>query len=175
MNINSFVRHALHHCVICRYLRGTVNQQRMGDLPVDRLDSAPPFTHTGVDLFGPFFMKVRRSVVKRYGEMFTCLSCRAVHLELVNSLETDSFIMALRRFISRRGDVRMIRSDNGTNFVGAYKQIHRELIKTDHLKIADFLSKHKGGLSGKGIHQVQAILAASGRDRFVKLEAFCPP
>ena len=144
VNINSLVRHVLHHCTICRYLRGVVIQPKMGDLPSDRVESSPPFTHTGVDLFGPFFIKIRRSIVKRYGVMFTCLSCRAVHLESVDSLETDSFIMALRRFISRRGDVRMIRSDNGTNFVGADKQLHREFMKMDHTKIANFLSRHKG-------------------------------
>ena len=144
VNINSLVRHVLHHCTICRYLRGVVIQPKMGDLPSDRVESSPPFTHTGVDLFGPFYIKIRRSIVKRYGVMFTCLSCRAVHLESVDSLETDSFIMALRRFISRRGDVRMIRSDNGTNFVGADKQLHREFMKMDHTKIANFLSRHKG-------------------------------
>ena len=90
-------------------------QQKMSNLPVDRMEVSPPFTYTGVDLFGPFYIKVRRSLLKRYGVMYTCLASRAVHLENAHSMETDSFIMTLRRLISRRGNVRLIRSDNGTN------------------------------------------------------------
>ena len=58
-----------------------------------------------------------RSVVKRYGALFTCLASRAVHIEVANSLETDSFIGSLRRLICRRGSVREIRCDKGTNFI----------------------------------------------------------
>ena len=144
INVNSLVRQVIHQCVICRNLRGAIVQQKMSDLPTDRMESAPPFTYTGVDLFGPFYIKVRRSVVKRYGVLFTCLASRAVHLEVAHTLETDSFIMVLRRFISRRGNVRLIRSDNGTNFVGADKQLHEEFMKMNHSKIADFLSKCNG-------------------------------
>ena len=55
--------------------------------------------------------------MKRYGLIFTCFSCRAIHLEMTNSLDTDSFILGLRRFIGCRGPVRSITSDNGGNFV----------------------------------------------------------
>ena len=118
----------IHQCVICRNLRGAIVQQKMSDFPTDRMEAAPPFTYTCVDLFGPFYIKVRRSVVKRYGVLLTCLASRAVHLEVAHTLETDAFIMVLRRFISRRGNVRLIRSDNGTYFAGADKQLHEEFI-----------------------------------------------
>ena len=68
----------------------------------------PPFTNTGIDYFGPLTVKQGRrtrstdGTSKRYGAIFTCLSTRAVHIELVGNLSTDNFILALRRFISRR-------------------------------------------------------------------------
>ncbi|XP_066928973.1 uncharacterized protein [Clytia hemisphaerica] len=144
ININSMVRHVIHQCVVCRHLRGATIQQRMSDLPIDRIEAAPPFTYTGLDVFGPFYIKVRRSLVKRYCVLFTCLASRAVHIEGIHSMETDSFILSLRRLVARRGNIRMIRSDNGTNFVGADKQLYREFMNMDHSKIADFLSKHNG-------------------------------
>lgn len=75
---------------------------------------------------------------KRYGCLFTCLCIRAIHIEAVNSLEADSFIQALQRFISRRGLPQMIRSDNGTNFVGACKEIGRS-IEEWNSKVSEFL------------------------------------
>ena len=106
-------------CVKCKKLRGAVQEQRMSDLPEDRLETAPPFTYCAVDYFGPFIVKDGRKELKRYGVLFTCMASRAIHLETSNSLDTDSFINALRRFISRRGPIRQLRSDQGTNFVGA--------------------------------------------------------
>ena len=119
INANSVVRHFISKCVECRHLRGTTGEQKMADLPEERITSAPPFTYCGVDLFGPFQIKQGRKEVKRYGVLFTCLTSRAVHIETADSLETDSFINALRRFIARRGPLREIRSDQGTNIVGA--------------------------------------------------------
>ena len=87
----------------------------MADLPVERSTEAPPFTYCIVDMFGPHLIKERRSQLKRYGALFTCFSCRAIHIEVTNALETDSFILARRRFMARRGAVRSIWSDNGTN------------------------------------------------------------
>jgi len=54
----------------------------------------PPFTHLGVDYFGPLFVKQGRSQVKRYGSLFTCLTMRAVYIEVAHTLEADSFICA---------------------------------------------------------------------------------
>ena len=61
--------------------------------------------------------------MKCYGAIFTCLASRAVHIETANSLETDSFLNALWRFIARRGPVRDIRSDQGTNIVRAKNKL----------------------------------------------------
>ena len=120
---------------MCRKLRGTTQDQKMSSLPSDRLEVAPPFTYCAVDLFGPFFIKEGRKEMKRYmyGVFFTCLLCRAVHVEACNSLETDSFINCLRRCIAIRGPIRQLRSDRGTSFVGAeneLKNAHRSLTAT---------------------------------------------
>ena len=96
-------------CFLCRKLRRSAESQKMANLPEDRLEPAPPFTYCAVDLFGPWDIKKRRTEVKRYGVLFTCMSSSAIHLETSSTMETDSFINALRRFICRRGPVRQIR------------------------------------------------------------------
>ncbi|XP_060607803.1 uncharacterized protein LOC132759944 [Ruditapes philippinarum] len=138
---SSAVSFLLSKCVICRKLRSPAQGQKMADLPVDRLEPAPPFTYCGVDLFGPFYIKEGRKELKRYGVLFTCLLCRAVHVETVNSLETDSFINCLRRFIAVRGPVRQLRSDRGTNFVGADNELKEAFYELNHSKMTEFLIK----------------------------------
>ena len=116
------VRRVIGNCVFCKKRKAPVGQQLMADLPLGRLQvNEPPFLPVGVDYFGPFLVKQGRSQVKRHGCIFTCLSMRAVHLEVAYNLTTDSFLQALRRFRSRRGKPQQIHSDNGTNFVGAEK------------------------------------------------------
>ena len=116
----------------------------MASLPQSRIQAfTPPFYNTGVDYFGLLFVKERRSTVKPYGCLFTCLVTRAVHLEIVHSLETDSFIMALRRQIARRGKPRNVYSDNGTNLVGAERELRKCLNGMDQAKISDTLSQDR--------------------------------
>ena len=86
---------------MCRKLRSNLQQQRIAILPKDHVEPAPPFTYSAVDYFGPFSVKERRKEVKRYGVIFTCMASHAVHVEVADTLETDSFIRALRRFICR--------------------------------------------------------------------------
>ena len=82
-----------------------------------------PFSTTGVDYFGPINVKCGRRLVKRYGCIFTCLKMRAVHIEIAHDMSTDSFIMTMLRFFSRRGYPKQIYSDNGSNFVGAEREL----------------------------------------------------
>ncbi|XP_071948684.1 uncharacterized protein [Antedon mediterranea] len=158
----SAVSQYLRKCVTCRRSRGQLGAQKMADLPIDRLSESPPFTYYGVDLFGPFIIKERRSRVKRYGVIFTCMASRAIHLESVNSLETNSFINALRRFLSIRGPVYQMRSDQGTNFVGAINEFS---------KVQNFLrdqqcrwilnvpsASHMGGVWERQIRTVRSAL-----------------
>jgi hypothetical protein len=123
-------------CIHCRKRDGQPMGQRMADLPPDRtVSDNPPFTYVGVDCFGPFSVKRGRSEVKWYGCLFTCLSMRAVHIEVLPSMETDTFLNALQRFITLRGAPKMIRCDNGTNFAGAEREIRERLLEMDKLKI----------------------------------------
>uniref|UniRef100_A0A182PWL6 Integrase catalytic domain-containing protein n=1 Tax=Anopheles epiroticus TaxID=199890 RepID=A0A182PWL6_9DIPT len=101
---------------------------RMAPLPPARLAMGQrPFTHIGLDYFGPMTVKVGRSAVKRWVALFTCLIIRAVHLEVVHALTTESCILCVRRFISRRGAPSTIHSDNGTNFRGAKAILEQQL------------------------------------------------
>ena len=63
-----------------------------GNLPVERITEAPPFTYCGVDMFGSFFKREKPSDLKRYGAMFTCFVSRAVHIEVTNQNDIDSFV-----------------------------------------------------------------------------------
>ena len=111
----------------------------MSDLPKERCCEAAPFTHCGVDMFGPFIVRERRSNLKRYCALFTCFASRAVHIEVTCTMETDSFIQALRRFMARRGKVRSIRSDNGTNFVGTDNELRKAMEEMNQEQIRDYL------------------------------------
>ena len=108
------------------------------------MSEEPPFTYCGVDLFGSFLVNNGWKEVKRYGALYTCLSSSAIHIEVVYSLITDSLIMSLRRFVARRGNVRMIRSDNGSNLVGTSAELSRAFQEMDHIKIGNFLKENGG-------------------------------
>lgn len=113
--------------------RTSNSAKKMADLPISRLAcDSPPFTCVGTDYFGPVEVKRVRSLVKRYGVLFTCLASRAIHLEMAYSLDTDSCILALRRFICRRGQVQEMISDNGTNYVGAKRELRDCLAQLDN-------------------------------------------
>ena len=173
---SAVVSSIIYHCLTCRKLRGRTLDQKMADLPNDRLDPAPPFSYCGVDYFGPFYVKEGRKELKRYGVVFTCFTSRAVHLEVANSLDTDSFINALRRFICIRGPIRHLRSDRGTNFIGAESELQKAVSEMDDERIAEFLrnegcdyfkfkmnvphASHMGGVWERQIRTVRNILAS---------------
>lgn len=170
----SAIRKLISECTVCRRLRGRVGEQKMANLPEDRLlPDKPPFTNVGVDFFGPFDVKRGRRTVKRYGVMFTCLTIRAVHIEVADSLDTSSCINALRRFISRRGQITIMRSDNGTNFVGAEKELREAIESLNQSQIEKAMQKkgikwifnspsasHQGGVWERQIRTVRRILNA---------------
>ena len=96
------VRRVVGKCLKCRFWNARPCEQIMAPLPTARVSPGlPPFSSVGVDYFGPILVKSRRSQVKRYGCVFTCLAIRAVHIEIAHELTSDSFIQAFTRFVSR--------------------------------------------------------------------------
>ncbi len=125
-------------CVVCRKYQAKRCEQKMADLPEYRVTpDEPPFTSVGLDFFGPFEVTRGRTSVKRYAVIFTCLSIRVVHLEMAFSLDTTSCINAIRRFIARRGPVKLFVSDNGTNFQAAHKEFQKEIENVDFDKVQE--------------------------------------
>lgn len=175
----SAVKRVIGACVTCRRQSAQRCQQLMSPLPIPRAESGwYPFCHVGVDYFGPFLVKRGRGTEKRYGCVFSCLQTRAVHLEVAHSLSTDSFISVLLRFIGRRGCPNDIYSDNGTNFVGAHRELRENLKQWNEKKIDDILitrgiqwhfqppsSSHRGGIWERIIRSVRRIMNSVGNEQ----------
>ncbi|XP_064632806.1 uncharacterized protein LOC135491088 [Lineus longissimus] len=127
----------VRNCIKYRIANGRVMEQLMGQLPPCRLvPYQPPFTFTGVDFFGPMQLKWGLNKTKKcWGCLFTCLNSRAVYLEVAPSLSMDDFIMVLRQFICHRGPPEEIRSDHGSNFVGANRKLQESVAEWNHEKI----------------------------------------
>ena len=132
-----------------------------------------PFSSVGLDFLGPLFVRKFRKTEKRYILLVTCLSTRAIHLEVVHSMDTDSFLMALRRFVSRRGRPNCIWSDNGSNLVCGEKELRETLKVWNQQQITDALSQvdiewkfnpptasHMGGIWERLVASVKRALYA---------------
>ena len=113
------------------------------NLPRDRMNEEAPFTFCSVDIFGPFMVKNGRKELKQYRALYTCLSGRTIQIEVTYSLNTDS-LMCLRRFIGQRGNLRLLRSDNGSNFTGASAGLIQAFQEIDHSRISNYLEEHGG-------------------------------
>jgi transposase InsO family protein len=123
ISARTLMRFLIRKCVTCyRYNSRQINPL-MGDLPKERILPSPPFTYVGLDFAGPFYTKGYKENEKTYACIFVCFSTKAVHIESVVSLSADHCAKALRRFCSRRGAPKALYSDNGTNFIGARKEL----------------------------------------------------
>jgi len=122
-------RKVIKSCVICRRLEGhSYGTVPSPDLPAERVSEDPPFSHVGVDFAGPLHIKVacdqaEERQEKVYVCLFTCTATRAVHLELTRDIGVDTFLLALRRFVGRRGLPATIISDNAKTFKSSSKQV----------------------------------------------------
>ena len=166
-------------CMVCKRRKAKPNEPFMSALPSFRVEQGnPPFFKCGVDFFGPIAVKQKRSRVKRWGCIFVCMSVREVHIELVESLDTDSFINAMQRFINRRGRPSLIVSDCGTNFRGAVNELQIQISKFDHSKVGNKMAKqqfqwlfnppsspHMGGVWERMIRTVKEAMFSIVKDR----------
>ncbi|XP_058816672.1 uncharacterized protein LOC131679946 [Topomyia yanbarensis] len=126
--LRTTVRTVRGTCSWCKIYRASPSVPRMAPLPAARLTAyVKPFTYVGLDYFGPIFIRAGRTNQKRWVALFTCLTVRAVHLEVVYSLTTEACKLAVRRFIARRGSPLEIYSDMGTNFIGASRDLEKEI------------------------------------------------
>lgn len=137
----------IHKCVCCRKLRGLSEQQLMSDLPEERLKVDPPFSYVGLNVFGPWEIVTKRTRggqinSKRWAVLFTCMSTRAIHIEVVETMTASSFINALQRFFSLRGPAKQLRSDRGTNFIGACNELKLSPQDANNM-IKDYLTEQR--------------------------------
>ena len=141
------VRALLHRCVLCRRFEGAAYRPPPPPpLPAFRVQEQPPFTYTGVDYAGPLHVRTygQTETDKAWICLFTCLVTRAVHLEVVTDMLTETFIRALKRFSARRGVPRKFLSDNGKTFKAAARFLDA-VFKEDIVQ---------GHLSGRGVEWI---------------------
>ncbi|KAK2558785.1 hypothetical protein P5673_019000 [Acropora cervicornis] len=117
------VSSVIRKCRKCsRFLAGPASEQTL-PFPRCRVTCRRPFEATGMDLGGPLYLK---ESCKAWFVVFTCMSVRAIHLEIVTSLSVEALIQALQRFMNRRGVPQLCISDHGTNFVAAAKLVREK-------------------------------------------------
>jgi hypothetical protein len=134
------IKRVVRSCFACQRSKAKPCPPLMAPLPPERLTPFQrPFTDVALDYFGPLTVVIGRRTEKRYVCLFTCMATRAVHLEVVSSLDVDSFLLGFRRFVARRGKPKTVFSDNGTNLVAGEKEMreqlenwNREKLEKDH-------------------------------------------
>ncbi|XP_072392211.1 uncharacterized protein [Diabrotica undecimpunctata] len=187
----SLARRKVRECLrCCRFNPDQVNSI-MGDLRQSRVTPSFPFAVTGVDYAGPFALRTSRhrgaSSYKGYISLFVCLSTKAIHLEVVTDLSTETFMATIKRFIARRGKPCQMMSDNGTTFVGANNSLLElgKFLKTNGNKFPDMCAKsdinwkfipahspHFGGLWEAGVKSVKTNLKRVMTDTKLDYERF---
>lgn len=134
------IRSVVSSCSVCkRYVLKNL-EVKPTPLPENRVRDAKLFEVLGVDLAGPLLIRGDGECVKKvWIVLFTCAVYRAIRLEVVSSLSTDSFMQALRRFCSRNGRPKVCYSDQGTNLAGFESACQ----KLDWDKIAQYSTARK--------------------------------
>ena len=168
-------------CRLCRDCRHNNPQpvpQLMGELPLERTRSnQPAFNDVGMDFAGPYTIRHGRRYSRTEASIcvFVCMATKAIHLELVQEMTTVDFIRCLRRFIARRGCPKSLHCDNGSNFLGARRELEafysileeadvdetvkhfilRNKIKWNHIPAK---APHFGGLWESGVRSMKKHL-----------------
>ena len=171
LGLNAAVDSYIYKRVQFRRQRRPTEGQKMAHLPEDIVESTPPFTYCGMDCFGSSTLKEKRKELKRYAVIFTCMSSQAVHIEQLDDMTTDAFINTLRCFTAIRGPIQQLRSDQGSNFVGARSKLANTIEELDNDRIQSYLttnhcefvmtvaySSHRGGVWERQIRTTRSIL-----------------
>jgi len=128
----SAIRYVIFKCVVCARHRVSITHPMMADLPSSRVTLCRPFLHVGIDFAGPLILSESRRKnsrsIKCYLSIFLCLTIKAVHIEVVSDLSTNTFLAALQRFVARRGTPSDIYTDCGTNFKGADQELRNIML-----------------------------------------------
>lgn len=124
---------ARNSCQWCKIKKAHPSPPQMADLPMSRLATRfAPYSFVGIDFFGPMYVAVGRNrKEKRWGVLFTCLTIRAIHIEIASGLDTNSCMLCINNFIADHGPIIEVHSDCGTNFKGVDNELGRELAKID--------------------------------------------
>ena len=140
LRVHDLAKKIKFQCVYCRKMELKAETQVMADLPRLRLTPyTPPFYNSSCDYFGPYNVKIgRNKSTKNYGVIFICLNTRTVHLELAVDYSTMEYIQLLRRFLVTRGYPHEILSNNGSQLVGAEKELHLMIKGWDIQQLKDF-------------------------------------
>jgi hypothetical protein len=143
-----------------------------------------------VDYAGPFYVKQgdkqNRTLVKCYVALFICLATKAIRLELVTELSTEAYIASLLHFIARRGLCTNIYSDNGTNFVGAEKELKKIILEKEsterishyatqqgiNFHFIPLCSPHMGGIWEAGVKSMKFHLRRVAGNSKLTFEEF---
>ncbi|XP_055525183.1 uncharacterized protein LOC129718425 [Wyeomyia smithii] len=163
IRVKEALKKVIRKCQHCMNERAKPYAPRMAAFHENRVQPYnKPFTYTGVDYFGPYTVSIGRRTERRWEVLFTCMTTRAVFLELANNLSTDAFMICLNMLQNERGAVKHLYSDNGTNFVGAENEI-----KTLHHRLSGqgiewhFIppaSPHFGGAWERLVKEVKTLL-----------------
>jgi len=183
VGVQNMAKQVTGKCVTCKKLRRQPLEQMMGQIPRLRVAAGfPAFSYTAIDMCGPLQMRIGRKTLREAQVIiFTCMTTRAVHLELVTDRSTDTFLMAFRRFASLRGYPSNCWSDRGTTFVDAQSYLNEILRGWDIPKIQSVLSgefscsfhwkwnipraSHQNGVVESLIKSVRQALDASSKNQ----------
>ncbi|UYV73931.1 hypothetical protein LAZ67_11001496 [Cordylochernes scorpioides] len=183
----NLIKRVLNQCLVCLKSKSKAIHQIMGDLPKNRFLPGRPFEKIGIDLAGPIqakpMLKRSKVIFKFYIVLFVCFTTKAIHLEISSDLTAETFLAALKRFISRRGRPTDIYSDNATNFKGASNILNERWKLFKAANIQDFSAIESinwhfippsapnfGGLWEAGIKSIKTILSKTMKSRLLNYE-----
>ena len=172
----SITKQVGRRCILCQRKRTKDVQSKMSDLPFARLEPMKsPFSAIGIDLFGPVMIKQRRERLKRWGALFSGCTKPAIHLEVVEGYDTESFIGSFQRFVNRRGKSRDVYSDCGTNLKGTTSELNIKIQRINEYSSNEQITWHfnppaapyMGGIWERIIRTVKSVMFSMIKNTFL--------